>query len=198
MFRKKTDEKIKTQVLNLDEVREAEANDRKIKHRKLPKKFLIVALILIVIGLLYLPAKSLKKKFEDEKRNINNDKRSITCTISDKNKDNHIIEKTSIFNFKGNELKGYNILITTTSAKTDAEDMKKFKSYYDDLSKKYKKAIEDEGFKGTVEYKDKTIVETMNVDLEKYDGDDKIVLYELDQSIAEVKEKEKEDGAVCK
>ena len=198
MFRKKTDEKIKTQVLNLDEVREAEANDKKIKHRKLPKKFLIIALILIVMGVLYLPVKDLIKKFEDEKRNVNNDKKSITCTINDKTKDDHIIEKTSIFNFKGNELKGYNVLVTTTSVKTDAESMKKFNSYYDDLSKKYKKAIEDEGFKGTVEYKDKKIVETMNVDLEKYDGDDKIVLYKLDQSITEVKDKEKEDGAVCK
>ena len=198
MFCKKTDEKIKTQVLNLDEVREAEANEKKIKHRKLPKKFLVIALILIVIGLLYLPAKDLIKKFEDEKRKINNDKNSITCTINDKSKDNHLIERTSIFNFKGDELKSYNILVTTTSAKTDGDSMKKFKSYYDDLNKKYKKASEEEGFKGTVEYKDKKIIETMNVDLEKYDGDDKIVSYKLDDSITEVKEKEKEDGAVCK
>lgn len=195
-MRNKTKEKIETQVLNLDEVRAYSKQEKVNNRHKLSIKFVFVALLLIALGVVYLPGKSFVEKLQAEEKITPTNKNSITCTV-DKAVDSNGYEfsETIIYNFKEDDLIGYNKVSTTKLIKN--EDQDKFKAYYEELSKKYKNLTKEEGFNGDISLVNNEIIQKITVDLEKMTKKNEFVNYSLNTPKSEIIKKEKANKKKC-
>lgn len=103
--KKKQEEIIKTHVLNLKEIREAEKIDKKERRKKMPGLFFGIGIILIVLGLCisFLIAKVFSNK--PNTKPVKKDKTKLTCVSN--LKDNNYLTKIhteTIYTFKSGKL----------------------------------------------------------------------------------------------
>ena len=108
--KKKQEEIIKTHVLNLKEIREAEKIDKKERRKKIPGLFFCIGIILIVLGLCisFLIAKVFNNN--PDTKPIKKDKNKLTC-VSNLNDNNYLtkIHTETIYTFKSGKLYSSNI-----------------------------------------------------------------------------------------
>ena len=102
--KKKQEEIIKTHVLNLNEIREAEKNDKKERRKKIPGLFFGIGIILIVLGLCisFLIAKVFNNN-PKSKTNKNKDELSCISNLQENNFFTKTKTKTTYI-FKSNML----------------------------------------------------------------------------------------------
>lgn len=104
--KKAQEELMKTHVLNLNEIRDAEKKDRRERRRKIPKVFVIIGLVLIIVGI---SISSLLAYFNAKKRNYvpyEKDKSKLTCISNLKSTYYKVdIHTETFYTFEDNKLK---------------------------------------------------------------------------------------------
>lgn len=113
--RKKAQEELmRTHVLNLNEIREAEINDKRERRKKIPATFLLIGIILIVLGICISTLLTIKEKTQIKKKPVVKTKEKLVCVSN--LKDNYyfmdIYTKTEYI-FKKDKL--YSSKTTSTS-----------------------------------------------------------------------------------
>lgn len=151
------EELIKTHVINLNEIREAEKEENHFKLKCLPKKFVFVGLFLIAVGIFFPSFKSLANAEDKVVAYTKSDKNKLTCISNIDNSGLKIYTKT-VYNFENQYLKSSkkNITISDNSTKnvTNLNDIRnnllttyqstgniKYNIYFEDNSLKIEEDI---------------------------------------------------------
>ena len=209
MSRKKKaqEELMKTHVLNLKEIREAEKEDKREQRRKIPKFFVIIGIILIVAGLSISSVLAFIKSNQRKEIPYEKDRTKLTCisNLDDKYYKVKLHTETE-YTFNNNKLQKSVSKVTNTLYGTN-ENLELLKSdlngiyltdtYIDSkngLSYKLKKVTEKEVyFEFSIDYDNfKDITKQQN--LNNYS---KVPTLTNKDEYSEVKKKAEKKGALC-
>lgn len=194
---------IKTHVLNLDEIREAEKKDKRNKNKKIIAITSIVGIFLIVLGILYpfITDKILKK---EEPKKKQKSKEILTCTSNFENKVLNInisVQKT--YNFKKNKLFSSTNKTIFRSKNNDQLSINKLYQRYNQLYLENKTL----GVIYNINYKETelTIIEVIDdynkINIEEYDTtlntDSKTLIYSTKHNYEDIKKQSEQLGALC-
>ena len=103
--KKAQEELMKTHVLNLKEIREAEANDKRERRKKIPTVFFIIGFILIISGVAISSFVAYKNAHKKEPIKVTKNKNKLTC-ISNLKDDYYLmdIHTETVYTFNNSKL----------------------------------------------------------------------------------------------
>ncbi len=101
----KEEELIKTHVINLNEIREAEKDEKHFKTKCLPKKFVIAGLFLIAVGIIFPSFQSLASAETKVSAIKKVNKNRLTCISNIQNEPNYKIYSKITYVFENDRLK---------------------------------------------------------------------------------------------
>lgn len=202
-MKKRQEEIIKTHVLNLDEIREAETKDKKQTAKKRIIITSTIGVILILSGILYpIITKNLITK-EEPKKKVKQ-KNTLVCTANFENKDLNIkISVKKRYNFKDERLSNSLNEITFSTNSNDKTAIEALYQKYIGLYSENKTA----GAIYKISYKEKniTITEVISdyktLDLKTYDStlnnDVKTLLFSSKYTYEDIKKQSEQLGSLC-
>lgn len=203
-MKKKQEEIIKTHVLNLNEIREAEKSDNQRINKRRAIIAMILGLFFITAGFLYPTLVNKFKKTEQQtpKKKI---KDVLSCTSNFENKLYNVkVLVNQTYNFKSNKLVSSTVKTTfSPSNDTMIENLNALYNKYLLLYNENKTS----GIFYTINYEQNELVITekindyKNIDITTYDktlnADNQTMLYSLTNTYEEIKKQSEQLGSLC-